>query len=158
MSQQPSFRQGSESPVYLQQLSISQGEQSSDSRTTVATSTPVQQPRDSARSDYQVSGMDVKTFKNLQATVVPIIINWAQTQEARSNTFHQVWLTLWKSHVYVSTMFSVVKSHLRIKNLKQYYDHILQCPAIVQNLETDYDSINQHIRYHPKQSAHPLSS
>jgi hypothetical protein len=153
MSQQPSFRQGSESPVYLQQLSISQGEQSSDSRGTVATSTPVQQPRDSARPDYKVSGTDVKTFKELQATVVPIINHWAQTQEARSNTFHQVWLTSWKSRIYVSTTFSVVKRYLRIKNLKQYHDHIRQCPAIVQNLETEYDSTDQRIRYRPKQVA-----
>jgi hypothetical protein len=42
----------------------------------------------------------------------------------------------------------VVKRQLRIKNLKQYHDHIIQCPAILQTLEIQYDTITQRILYH----------
>ena len=45
----------------------------------------------------------------------------------------------------------MVKRQLRIKNLKQYHDIILQCPAIVQTFDTVYDSIAQRIHYRQKQ-------
>jgi len=151
MSNPPTFSTGNTPPVSQPQSTILQGEQSSDSRVTVATTTLVPQTHDSAQTNYNNCGVDVKTFKQLQTIVVPIVNGWASTIQARSHPFHQIWLTAWKGSIYSSTTFTVVKRQLRIKNLKQYHDIILQCPAIVQTLDTVYDSIAQRIHYRQKQ-------
>ena len=96
MAHQPKSTGEHTTPETLQSLLISQGEKSLDSVTAVGTSTPVQTGLAGARPAYKTCGTDVKTFKALQALVVPTINNWANTTEAPSDAFHQIWLKNWR--------------------------------------------------------------
>ena len=78
---------------------ISTGERSSDSKKDVGTRRQVPNTRTRAGTLYQASGTDVATFKKLQATIVPIITEWAATATASTHKYHKIWLASWKTAI-----------------------------------------------------------
>ena len=129
------------------QPTISTGEKSSDSKKGTGTRRQVPNTRTRAGTLYQASGTDVATFKKLQAIIVPLIMEWATTAAARTHKFYKLWETYWKAAIDQNTTFTVIKRVINVTTLRQYYEHIIQCPAVFTTMDINYDEDDNKIHF-----------
>jgi len=143
-------------PATKFQPAISTGEKSSDSKRDTGTRRQVPNTRTRAGTLYQASGTDVATFKKLQVLIIPIIMEWAKTEPARTHKFHKLWESYWNTKIDQNTTLTVIKRILNVTTLRQYYEHIIQCPAILKTMDINYDEDDNKIHFRPRLQAQEL--
>jgi len=84
---------------------------------------------------YFKAGTDTASFSKLHKLAHSIIVEWEIQQEASKHKFYQQWLLHWKLIIKAIPTFPRIKDQLHLKNIAEYKEHLLQCPAIVQNID-----------------------
>jgi hypothetical protein len=78
-------------------------------------------------------------FVDLQACILPIIMEWAQTLEAIEHEFYQDWKTKWKDKVTIEHGICLLQKTLGFHTMEDYYEILLQCTAIPIKLYLQYN-------------------
>jgi hypothetical protein len=103
---------------------------------------------------YQTAYTDIASFKRLHKLVYGIITTWLNAPGNKKNTYYKTWEATWTQNIAATHTFSNIKNRLKIQTIEQYYDHIIQCPSIQQQLDIVYDPDKASIKYrkNPKNS------
>jgi hypothetical protein len=110
-----------------------------------------------AEQQQQQSRTKIMYFADLQARVLPIINEWAQTPEAKEHEFYQDWKTKWKDKITMEHGFSLLKKTLGFHTMEDYHDMLLQCPAIPTKLHLQYNADEKKI-YFTERTVAPTNS
>jgi hypothetical protein len=100
-----------------------------------------------AKQQQQLSCTKIMYFADLQACILPIIMEWAQTLDAKDHAFYQDWKTKWKDKITAEHGFSLLKKTLGFQTMEDYYEILLQCPAIPLKLHLQYNADEKKIYF-----------
>jgi hypothetical protein len=100
------------------------------------TQLPKEETKDTAKMYSTMT--DLMPFAFLQNTVISIIKEWSNTEEARHHTFYKTWKE-WKKKIDEDSTFNEVLSPTNMFDLWEYMNYLNDCPAIQQRLILTWD-------------------
>jgi hypothetical protein len=105
-----------------------------------------------ASAAMKQAGSDNASFKLLQKKVYEIIQAWASQPSSRAHKFYSMWTKRWPDQVTERSTLHIVKQKVGITLLLDYYNYIVQCPAIQERLDLHFNHKTNKIVCSEKQS------
>ena len=109
--------------------------------------------KQTTQSSHQKATTEFTHFRKLQETLLPLLHSWTHTEAAKAHESYLNWVDFWTKNVKKEDTWNKIKRQFNLHDFHDYYQMLLSCPTIPQNLDILWDKTNKCITYRTKQKS-----